>query len=213
MKRMASGKPAKRKKKTQKKTAAKKTITRGKKDAPDTSKDFEVAKELGLGRAAKTPSGVESKRQAALAQLRKDRKTSKMDEDSDLDYGENDDEDSDEDYAENKPWMAKKNRRPAVAEYQSSEDEGVGEKSRKTFVEADLTDFMKVTIPRRRLARWCNEPYFEKAVMNFFVKLAIGRDEMTQKPCYRLCKIVGVKENNEYIFPPYKGQPQVRHSI
>lgn len=207
-KRLQSGK-SKGKKKLQKKTKGKSKNAKSKK--ADTSKDHQIAKKLGLGRAAKQPSGLESKRQAALAQLRKDRKSSKYDEDSDLDdYGENDDDDSDEDYAESKPWMKSKTKKKAAKTYSSSEDEGFGGKA-KTFVEADLSDFMKVTIPRRRLSRWCNEPFFEKAVLNFYVKLAIGRDEMTQKPCYRLCKIIGVKEGKQYQFPPYKNQPAVSH--
>ena len=178
-------------------------------DKPDTSKDFELAQELGLGRAAKMPSGVETKRQMALAQLRKDKNKS-ADESDMEDYGNDDSEEDDEDYADNRPWM-NKNKKPAFTGYSSNDDnyDSYGKKS-KTFVEADVNDFMKVTIPRRRLSRWCNEPYFEQAVMNFYVRLAIGRDAKTSKPCYRLCKIVGIKENREYKFPLYPGQKQVR---
>ena len=216
MKRLESGdKASKSKKKGQKKNSSKspktastsKSDTEGDVDEPDTTGDFAIAQELGLGRAAKTPSGAETKRQAALAQLRKDRTVNKNDSESELDYGS---EASDEEFIEkpwNKPYKAK---RGFGNEYLSDDADDVGGRSsQKSFIEADLKDFLKVTIPRRRLSRWCNEPYFDKAVMNFYVRLAIGRDKATAKPCYRLCKIVGVKVGKEYKFPSYSGQKQV----
>lgn len=217
-KRLESGKSGKtRKRKTQKKAPPPKTTadaTEEKDDNnPDTTGDLAYAQEVALGRAAKTPSGVEAKRKAALDKLSKDRRTSKNEDDSeDTDYGEeNDDEDSDGSYAESQPW--KKNTKRIGLGYSSNEDDYDddmgGKSSQKAFVEAELQDFLKVTIPRRRLSRWCNEPYFEKSVINFYVRLAIGRDRTTQKPCYRLCKIVGVKVGKEYQFPPYAGQKQV----
>jgi RNA polymerase-associated protein RTF1 len=67
-----------------------------------------------------------------------------------------------------------------------------------------------VTLPRRRLGRWCNEPFFEGAVKNCFVKLFIGEDE-NGKRCYRLCRIVGVKKapNGTYSLPPVKKEKPV----
>jgi RNA polymerase-associated protein RTF1 len=59
-------------------------------------------------------------------------------------------------------------------------------------VEAGLDDFSKVTIPRRRLARWCNEPFFAAAILECFVRLFIGEDDSGAK-VYRLCEIVDVK--------------------
>jgi RNA polymerase-associated protein RTF1 len=204
-KRLASGKATKAKKKTQKK----KKTTKSKKNAQDTSNDFELAKEIGLGRSAKLPTGVETKRKALLAQLRKGKEL--HDEDSDLDYGNNDDDDSDEEYAEIKQWKNKKTKRPVSEDNFSGEEDDIGAKAgQKSFAEAELSDFFKVTIPRRRLVRWCNEPYFEQAVMNFYVRLAIGRNENTQKPCYRLCKVIGVKEGKEYPMHATNGKPPVR---
>jgi RNA polymerase-associated protein RTF1 len=67
-------------------------------------------------------------------------------------------------------------------------------------IDADLDDYLKITIPRRRLARWCKEPFFEDAVMNCFVRLLIGDHD--GKNCYRLCQIVGVsKGKKNYNFP------------
>lgn len=218
---MESGKSKKTKGKKKKKTKPTKTVTKStkkEKEAPDTSKDEELAKELGLGRAAKTPSAEETKRKAAISQYKKDKPEVKNQEDSDdLDFGDdNDDDSSDEEYAdESKPWMSNKKpttRRSALENYSDEDDydDDNRGKGQKTFVEADLEDFMKVTIPRRRLSRWCNEPYFEEAVMNFYVRLAIGRDNKTQKPCYRLSKIIGVASNEkEYKFPPYPNQKPV----
>lgn len=212
-----TGRTSKQKKKTQKSTSktTKKAATKKKseevenKDVPDTSRDFEIAQEMGLGRAAKTPSATETKRQAALAQLRKERTSSKNDDSEDSEnYGDNDDESSDDDYTESahKPWINKKRDESMDGD----DDDLTGRNSSKAFVEADISDFVKVTIPRRRLSRWCNEPYFEEAVMNHYVRLAIGRDRTTQKPCYRLCKITGVKTGKEYQFPAYANQKQVR---
>lgn len=190
-------------KKLQTKAAPKQTTVE--EDMPDTSKDAQLADEMALGRTAKNRdvSGVKAKKKAALDKLRKDRIDAKDKEDSDLDYGDDADDDSDSDDEEFKPWNAKKKKpsRLAVMEEEEEEDSDHGEKTQRAFVEADLEDFMRVTIPRRRLSRWCNEPYFEKAVMNFYVRLAIGRDQQTQKPCYRLCKIVGIVAGKQYQFP------------
>ena len=68
-----------------------------------------------------------------------------------------------------------------------------------------MADYVKVTIPRRRLSRWCHEPFFEDAVTNMYVKLAVGKDSQKLKSCYRLCQIVGVETRPaEYAFPPEK---------
>merc|ERR1739844_720102 len=99
------------------------------------------------------------------------------------DYGDDSDDNSDEDYLEggkvSKPWLNKrKGTRQLMSAVDDSEDEDANDDDRRRsvqriFIEADLTDFRKVTMPRRRLARWCNEPYFEEAVLNFYVRLAI----------------------------------------
>lgn len=166
-----------------------------------------------MGRASKAPSANELKKQAAIDAKFRKKADSKLDEeDDDFDY--TDDEDGeDSDYEnESKPWMKKKmtTRRSGLDNSSDEDDYDDGKGSNKrSFVEADLEDFRKVTIPRRRLARWCNEPYFEDAVVNSYVRLAIGRDGKTQKPCYRLCKITGVQQNKEYQFPAYTGQKPV----
>ena len=76
--------------------------------------------------------------------------------------------------------------------------EEAAEQRRTEDAEAQLEDYIKVWIPRRRLIRWCQEPYFEKAVTNFYVRIGIGRDAKTQKSCYRLCKILEVVTKTEY---------------
>lgn len=136
--------------------------------------------------------------------------------DSDLDYGK-DSDDSDDDYEEQlKPWQQKGKKKPIP---ESSDDESMGieeeEKQAQTSekrtedIEADLEDYQKVSIPRRRLMRWVSEPYFEKAVKNFYVRMGIGRDNQSQKSCYRLCKIVGVVTKSEYTFPSTENQKPV----
>lgn len=139
--------------------------------------------------------------------------------DSELDYGR-DSDDSDDDYEESnmlKPWQ-QKDKKKQLSE--SSDDELVGDevdqqtptgstKRRTEDLVAELEDYVKVMVPRRKLILWCNEPFFEKAVKNFYVRLGIGRDKVTQKPCYRLCKITGVVSKNEYSFSPVENQKQV----
>mmetsp|Transcript_10214 Transcript_10214/g.11385 ORF Transcript_10214/g.11385 Transcript_10214/m.11385 type:complete len:421 (-) Transcript_10214:312-1574(-) len=76
------------------------------------------------------------------------------------------------------------------------------------IVEADLEDYTKITLPRRRLARWCNEPFFKKAVNECFVRVLIGVHD--GKKCYRLCKIEDVKRGKKsYKFPATKGQKPI----
>ena len=191
------------------KKAVKKPITKPA-PMPDTSKDAELAADLALGRTAKNRdvSGVKAKKKAALDKMRKDRSDAKEKDDSDLDYGDDDDDDDDDDYNE-LPWanskVKKVSRLSALARDDDDEDSDHGGRTQRVLVEADLEDFVKVTVPRRRLSRWCNEPYFEKSVMGFYVRLAIGRDKNTQKPCYRLCKIVGIQTGKQYQFPQTAG--------
>jgi len=157
--------------------------------------------------------------------------------DSDLDYGdeasdsESDYEDGDGG-AVSKPWLQSKQQAAAASnrktrlqrEAASSDSEsdadadgeadGTGGRrprpsgaSTSVFVEADVADYAKVTIPRRRLSRWCHEPFFEEAVTGMYVKLAVGKDsQKSMRSCYRLCQIGGVETRPaEYTFPPEKG--------
>ena len=154
--------------------------------------------------------------------------------DSDLDYGVSDDSESDyedEGGAVNKPWLQKKQttttrktrlQRDVSSESESDDDDDgmmmdededgnkrsggrLSQQQSATFVEADVADYVKVTIPRRRLSRWCHEPFFEDAVTNMYVKLAVGKDSQKLKSCYRPCQIVGVETRPaEYTFPPEK---------
>ena len=204
-------------------------------------KDEELAKKLAGTRSSartKDVSGAKSKKAAALAALKRQRKIQQdMEESSsdgsELDFGD-DDEDSDEDYEEAglKPWQLKakaadKSAAKGVTTSRSSRDDGlddsdmdiddddddkekVGTKSRArtsagaaafSAADAGLEDFLKVTIPRRRLAQWCNEPFFDAAVLECFVRLFIGEDGNGEK-VYRLCEIVDVKaDKRSYKFP------------
>jgi hypothetical protein len=77
------------------------------------------------------------------------------------------------------------------------------------FVEADLESYQKITLPRRRLGRWCNEPFFEEAVHDCYVKLFIGINE-EGKRCYRLCRIINVMtEKVKYNLPQVKNEKPV----
>ena len=148
-----------------------------------------------------------------LVQLKSQQKEEEeSEEESDLDFGSDADEDSGSDYEDDtvklKPWQLKnkaaktssrldRHEQPSV----SSDEEMEDISARAPVVEAELEDYMKVTMPRRRLARWCNEPFFNQAVLGCFVRLFIGESE-DRKKCYRLCEIVGVeKSKSEYKFP------------
>jgi RNA polymerase-associated protein RTF1 len=148
-------------------------------------------------------------------------------DDSEMDFG--DDDDSDEDYEAEplKPWQKKtRAAKSAVsrlekhdedsAEDMDIDDEDGSEGSQKAKpkmakspsdkgaaaeAEAGLEDFLKVTIPRRRLARWCNEPFFNASALECYVRLFIGENESGEK-VYRLCEIIDVNATNKiYKFP------------
>jgi RNA polymerase-associated protein RTF1 len=95
-------------------------------------------------------------------------------------------------------------------DYGDKSDDGDDARYQRNVEPADLDDFKKVTIPRAKLQIWCNEPYFEKAVVGYYVRLAIGRDSKTQLPCYRLCEIVEVETKGEYSFPSSSNQKPVK---
>jgi RNA polymerase-associated protein RTF1 len=87
--------------------------------------------------------------------------------------------------------------------------EDKGKSSDRVVKPAELADYESITLPRRRLGRWCNEPFFEKAVLKCFVKLFIGEDE-NGKRCYRLCRVVQVGTTKQpYTLPPVKNQKAV----
>jgi len=195
-------------------------------EAPDTSADVALAQSLAGKRVSArnlVKKGKQFKKQAALAKIRENRankQTTVEASDSDLDYG-NDTDDSDDDYEEStmlKPWQ-QKGKKPSQLD-EPSDDESMdldddhqmpmgSSQRRSEDIEAGLEEYIKVSIPRRRLMRWCNEPFFEKAVRNFYVRLGIGRDNKSQKACYRLCRITGIVTKNEYSFPPVENKKAV----
>jgi len=192
-------------------------------EAIDTSADAAIAASLSGKRVSArnlVKKGKQFKKQAALAKIRESRANKKVEEesDSDLDYGR-DSDDSDDDYEEMKPWQktAKKKATTQLQAAESSdesmvdlEEEDKDEPVKRTEdAEAEQEDYAKVSIPRRRLIRWCSEPYFVHAIKNFYVRIGIGRDNKTQKACYRLCKIEGIVEKDAYTFPASEGQKAV----
>ncbi|KAL7550388.1 hypothetical protein ACHAWF_013629 [Thalassiosira exigua] len=198
--------------------------------APDTGGDEALAQSLAGKRVSArnlVKKGKQFKKQAALAKIRQNRasKAAAAEEsDSEFDYGR-DSDDSDDDYEDElKPWQqrGKKAATTSRLDEESSEEddsgredgvrdddrhrEGADGQRRSADIEAELEDYINVSLPRRRLVRWCNEPFFEKAVKGFYVRLGIGRDNKTQKPCYRLCEITGIVTKSEYTFPSYENK-------
>jgi RNA polymerase-associated protein RTF1 len=149
-------------------------------------------------------------------------------DESESDFGDDDDEDSDDDYEDTavaaKPWQRKaaESKTSRLDQVEESDDDMAdvdrGEDDAnynqgRAATEAELEDYQKITLPRRRLGRWCNEPFFKDAVMNCFVKLFIGENEQGKR-CYRLCRIVGVETNAaSYQLPPVKKEKPVRKFI
>lgn len=145
--------------------------------------------------------------------------------DSESDFGDDDDddEDSDEDYEEAgtlKPWQrkaqeAKKKKTTSRLDDLDEEDEEeelrrAHKTGSKTVKPAELEDYLLITISRARLGTWCNEPYFEKAVFNCFVKLFVGENE-EGKRCYRLCRIVRVDSAvKPYSLPAVRKQKPIK---
>lgn len=67
--------------------------------------------------------------------------------------------------------------------------------------EADLQDFIKITLRRDYLISLLSEPFFEKYVKGCYVKYSIGVFE--DKPVYRLCQIIGIENvDTSYKLPP-----------
>ena len=60
----------------------------------------------------------------------------------------------------------------------------------RNVIEAEYEDVLKLTLPRRRLAHWCTEPYFENDVMDCYVRLSSGVDKKTGKSTYKLFQII-----------------------
>jgi len=174
-------------------------------------------------------TSLQEKKAAARAAIREDRfKRQEQDDnkimdtgesDDDLDYGSSDD-DSEEDYTE-RPWgigAVKKDSNKVTASKEakwkdsivesdtSEKEEEEGGTASRPIVEATFDDYKAICLPRRRLARWCNEPFFEKAVVNSYIRLGIGADEETKKMVYRFCKILGVETKREYSFPKAPNQ-------
>jgi RNA polymerase-associated protein RTF1 len=185
-------------------------------------------------------SGAKNKKAQALAVLRQQRKVSLAenkkddDEESDIDFGD-DDEDSDDDY-EAEGFLSKLRQKKtgsstaaaAASPLDRHKDYDDGEsdddrmaKTRQrdssgggggggAVVEATLEDYIQITLPRRRLARWCHEPFFNQAVIGCFARVFIGPDKATGEKMYRLCEIVDVtKGKKEYKFPAVPNEKPV----
>lgn len=226
-------KGGKKKKATTKAAAKKTTPAKKKKTAADTADDEAVAKSLASKREStrnRDATGSKAKKAEALAALREERKkvTRKDSSDSESSFGDDDDDDSDDDYEESgnaasRPWQKKavEPRKSRLDQVEESEDEMeqadakdeddkyVG-KTQRVVQEAELEDYLKITLSRRRLGRWCNEPFFKKAVVGCFAKLFIGENEQGKR-CYRLCRIVDVQPapKGSYALPAVKKEKPV----
>lgn len=60
---------------------------------------------------------------------------------------------------------------------------------------ASLSLYKAMTIPPNRLLEWCNEPFFEKAFLHFYVQVLGGSESASQNHACRYCRIQAVEEN------------------
>lgn len=227
-------KGSKKRKATTKAAVKKTTPAKKKKQAADTAEDETLAKSLASKREStrnRDATGTKAKTAAALAVLREERKkiARKDSSDSESSFGDDDSDDSDDDYEESgnvasRPWRQKKTAEPRKSrldQIEESEDEmeqadakdeddNRAAEIQRFEQDAELEDYRKITLSRRRLGRWCNEPYFKKAVVGCFAKLFIGENELGKR-CYRLCRIVDVQPapKGSYALPAVKKEKPV----
>eukprot|EP01080_Neovahlkampfia_damariscottae_P002937 gene2937-4776_t len=69
-------------------------------------------------------------------------------------------------------------------------------KEQEEEVKVTFEDLQKITLSRRRLEKWVNEPFFEKTVLHCFVRASIGEHNGIR--VYRFCEISGFKEKSLY---------------
>lgn len=158
----------------------------------------------------KDVSNAKKNKESAQADLRRRKQASKSaldnvdSDDSDM-FDDSDDEDSDDDFGGvgERGKRGKNRRRGGRLDDSDADDSGDDRAERKKINEKDLPpatfeEYIPIVIPRSKLQKWANEPYFSTAVKGCYVKYSIGVDKATGKRCYRLCKVEGVEK-----FPNY----------
>ena len=55
---------------------------------------------------------------------------------------------------------------------------------------------LQIQLRREMLERWVNEPYFEKAVVGYYVRISMG--EVEGQSVYKMCEIKGVHKGRKY---------------
>ncbi|CAJ1949813.1 unnamed protein product [Cylindrotheca closterium] len=226
-------KAGKKRKASTRATTKKTTPAKKNKAAAETADDETIAKSLASKRGStrnRDATGSKAKKAEALAALREERKkvTRKDSSDSESSFGDDDDDDSDDDYEESgnaalRPWQKKaaESRKSRLDQVEESDDEmehadvkddddKYAEDTQRVVQEAELEDYLKITVSRRKLGRWCNEPFFKKSVVGCFVKLFIGENDQGKR-CYRLCRIVDVQPapKGSYALPAVKKEKPV----
>lgn len=184
-----------------------------KKAEADMRRAMKVAKQQEREKRKSSSKSSTPKKAETPKEIKKEPETIKVEEkdeseEEELDFGDEDSDDDDYDGTFiSKPWQRSSNpestNESKDVKTDSDEEEAEDDNIRRVSAveEASYDDYRRITIPRRLLAKWCNEPFFENALDECFVRLGIGPDK-TGKPCYRFCKIVGVEtKGNFYKFP------------
>ena len=87
-------------------------------------------------------------------------------------------------------------RKQRNEEYENKYNEEVEDEEDEEEKKITIEDLQKITLSRRRLEKWVNEPFFEKTVLNCFVRVVIGENNGIR--VYRFCEITGFKEKSLY---------------
>jgi hypothetical protein len=121
------------------------------------------------------------------------------------DRGSSEDSDFDDGSASDSLLRAQRRRRERSDEDYNDALEGLDveeierrrQREQHLAEDAPLDEIRRVFLSRDRLALWCNEPFFEETVIDFLVRVSIGKDPMTQAPLYKIARISGVRETTE----------------
>ncbi|GMI61701.1 hypothetical protein ScalyP_jg7095 [Parmales sp. scaly parma] len=177
------------------------------------ARDLKYGSKPSSSRRSTRNKDVDSKKKKkmdSMAELkaRKNKKTAdyRSDDDDDIDYDSESDNDDDFGVKSKKKKKKGKQTKGRLDEDDPYEEEEALPSSAhpsspfegKASPPATTEQIQAIVVSRNRLMKWCNEPYFEAAVVGCYVKLSIGMDQNTQKMCFRLCEIAGVEQFDNY---------------
>jgi RNA polymerase-associated protein RTF1 len=173
----------------------------------------------------KTPA---DKRKSALSQLlaRRDKKVSSRDalrnmaDERELEYqdgyddGYDGDDDYSDDYLEEEDEYGTLRRKNKLGGRKRRENLEEGELGEEYDVEASFEEVQAVLITRSKILEWIREPFLEDAMLDQFIRLAIGsttdQQSGVKKSVYRLVQVCEVYERKPGKYQAFKNDPFIR---